>query len=175
MRRKVFLTEGSKEHEVILEGDGARLVAWVDGRRYDLENLAVHRDGTSLLLGHHSYWAHLAPEGTAMHVKVRGHRFGFETFSERDWHFRSLGGGAARKGEQTVLSAPMPGKVVRILVAPGDAVEPGTPLVVLEAMKMENELKASGSARVSEVLVAPHQAVEKGAVLVRFAPLEAVS
>jgi biotin carboxyl carrier protein len=64
------------------------------------------------------------------------------------------------------LTAPMPGKIVRVLVKPGDAVNARQGLVVVEAMKMENELRASGPGRVREVTVAEGQSVDAGAVLV---------
>lgn len=70
------------------------------------------------------------------------------------------GGGLCR------LKAPMPGKVVRILVAPGDAVEAQQPLVVVEAMKMENELTAARAGTVTDVVVAEGASVESGRLLV---------
>jgi biotin carboxyl carrier protein len=66
----------------------------------------------------------------------------------------------------------MPGLVVRVEVAPGDEVEAGQGLVIVEAMKMENELKAARAARVKAVHVVAGAAVEKDAVLVEFEPLE---
>jgi len=69
------------------------------------------------------------------------------------------------------LKAPMPGLVVRIQVEPGQTVAPGGALLVLEAMKMENELRAAAGGLVRAVLVGPGQAVEKGQALVE---LEAV-
>jgi biotin carboxyl carrier protein len=74
-------------------------------------------------------------------------------------------GGSSGAGPQQV-SAPMPGKVVRILVAPGDRVEPRQGLVVIEAMKMENELRAARGGRVTTVRVVQGQSVEAGALLV---------
>lgn len=62
----------------------------------------------------------------------------------------------------------MPGKVLQVLVAQGDDVEEGTPLLVLEAMKMENVIKATAPGKVSSVPVGEGQAVEKGALLVGF-------
>jgi pyruvate carboxylase subunit B len=73
----------------------------------------------------------------------------------------------ARQGPRPV-KAPMPGLIVRVEVAAGDAVRAGQPVVVMEAMKMENELKAEGGGVVSRILVEPGRAVEKGAVLVEF-------
>lgn len=94
-----------------------------------------------------------------------------EALSERQQAIRALAGekeGAAGGG---VLKAPMPGLVVRVPVAVGDAVQVGDPLVVLEAMKMENELAATGPGVVTAVLVSPGTAVEKGVPLVEMGPI----
>jgi len=73
--------------------------------------------------------------------------------------------GGAAHGEQKVV-APMPGRVVRVLVAAGDTVEPRQPVVVVEAMKMENELRSPKAGRVKNVSVAAGTSVEAGRVLV---------
>jgi biotin carboxyl carrier protein len=83
---------------------------------------------------------------------------------------RRTGRGAAdasggAHGEQKV-SAPMPGRVVRVLVAPGDTVDARQPVAVVEAMKMENELRSPKAGRVKEVTVAAGTSVEAGRVLV---------
>jgi biotin carboxyl carrier protein len=77
---------------------------------------------------------------------------------------RRRDGGPAGSGPQRV-TAPMPGKVVRLLVEPGATVVPKQGLVVVEAMKMENELKAARAGRVKTVAVAEGQSVESGALL----------
>ena len=74
------------------------------------------------------------------------------------------GPGGTGSGPQRVL-APMPGKVVRVLVKPGDEVKARQGLVVVEAMKMENELRAARDGRVREIAVAEGQSVDAGAVL----------
>jgi len=73
--------------------------------------------------------------------------------------------GGAAHGEQKVV-APMPGRVVRVLVAPGDAVEARQPVVVVEAMKMENELRSPKAGTVKDVAVQAGTSVEAGRVLV---------
>jgi biotin carboxyl carrier protein len=73
--------------------------------------------------------------------------------------------GAGADGEQKVR-APMPGRVVRVLVAPGDAVEARQPVIVVEAMKMENELRSPKTGQVKDVTVAAGASVEAGRVLV---------
>ena len=70
------------------------------------------------------------------------------------------------------LRAPMPGRVVRVLVEVGQAVTPGMPVIVVSAMKMENELTAPGSGQVTAVHVREEVSVERGALLVEFAPAE---
>jgi biotin carboxyl carrier protein len=78
---------------------------------------------------------------------------------------RGSSGEAAGSGEQRIL-APMPGRVVRVLVKPGDEVAPRQGLVVVEAMKMENELTAARAGRVKDISVAEGQSVQAGQLLV---------
>ena len=83
--------------------------------------------------------------------------------SHGDRHRRAA---AARAGGDHEVAAPMPGRVVRVLVAPGDRVEAGQGLAVVEAMKMENEVAAPAGGVVSDVRAAPGDSVEAGGVLV---------
>jgi pyruvate carboxylase subunit B len=101
-------------------------------------------------------------------LSLAGERSEVEVLDERTRHIRTLTGSGDQRPKADVLRAPMPGMVVRINARPGDAVTAGAGLVVLEAMKMENELKAGASARVKAVRVNPGEAVEKGQVLLEF-------
>lgn len=101
-------------------------------------------------------------------VTVRGDRHEVEVVDERLERARRTAAGARAHHAPPVLTAPMPGLVVRVPVVPGQAVEAGTSLVVLEAMKMENDLKAVAGAVVERIEVRPGQPVEKGDVLVTF-------
>lgn len=74
-------------------------------------------------------------------------------------------------GSSGVVKALMPGRITRVLVAKGDSVRKGSGLLVLEAMKMENEIQAPADGVVDEIFVEPGQTVEGGAELVRIAPL----
>jgi biotin carboxyl carrier protein len=87
---------------------------------------------------------------------------------ERTRAIREMTGRSAAPAGPKPLRAPMPGLIVRVEVEAGAAVRAGQGVVVMEAMKMENELKADGDGVVARVLVEPGQAVEKGAVLVEF-------
>ena len=101
-------------------------------------------------------------------VGMAGERSEVEVLDERARHIRSLATGGEQRRAADVLKAPMPGVVVRVLAQEGDLVEGGAGLVVLEAMKMENELKAGAPARIKSLRVGPGEAVEKGQVLVEF-------
>jgi len=97
---------------------------------------------------------------------VDGYRFDTEALDERTRTIRELSGAAAAPSGPAPIKAPMPGLIVRVNVKVGDAVEAGQGVVVMEAMKMENELRATAAGTVKSVEVAPGAAVEKGALLV---------
>jgi pyruvate carboxylase subunit B len=97
-----------------------------------------------------------------------GFRYEVEALDERARTIRDLSAAAAGPSGPAPLRAPMPGLIVKVHVKPGDAVLAGQALVVMEAMKMENELRASAAGTVTAVAVAPGTAVEKGALLVEL-------
>lgn len=99
---------------------------------------------------------------------VDGWRYEVEALDERTRAIRDLSGAKAGPSGPAPLVAPMPGLVVRVNVQPGEQVRAGQPLVVMEAMKMENELRSSAAGTVKSVLAAVGQAVEKGALLVEL-------
>ena len=91
-----------------------------------------------------------------------------EVVDERTRAIREMAGSVAGARGPEPLKAPMPGLVVRIEVAEGDAVQAGQGVVVMEAMKMQNELRSPAGGIVKRVAVAPGDAVERGAVLLEF-------
>jgi biotin carboxyl carrier protein len=99
----------------------------------------------SVLLDGRSYEARVEQAETGVTVFIDGHRFEIEVRDPRRWSRQT--GGREIAGRQNVL-APMPGKIVRLLVAPGDTVAAGQGLLVVEAMKMQNEVKAPKAGRV---------------------------
>lgn len=165
---KYFVTVQGREVEV--EVDGARVR--VDGRPAvahlsvvpgtPLRHLLL--DGVSLTLatdaGAPGEWG----------VLVQGTRVDARVVDERTRHIQSLTGGGGGPAAAVQLKAPMPGLVVRVLVVAGQSVAPGQGLIVLEAMKMENELRAAAAGVVAEIRVVPGVAVDKGQVLVEFSP-----
>ena len=101
-------------------------------------------------------------------VRINGVRKDVRVMDERTQLLEKMGMSVASSAGSGDVHAPMPGKVLQVLVEPGHAVEEGQPLLVLEAMKMENVIKATASGTVSEVPVHEGDAVEKGGLLVGF-------
>jgi biotin carboxyl carrier protein len=116
----------------------------------------------------HEVVAHRAAPGRYT-LSIGGHRFEAEALDDRARAIREMAAkaGAVASGPAP-LKAPMPGLIVRIHVAPGDRVAAGDPLIVMEAMKMENELRAPAAGTVRAIPVTPGTAVEKGALLVEL-------
>jgi biotin carboxyl carrier protein len=142
--------------------DGVFVV--VDGQPVAVD-ARLPRTGTgSLLLDGVSYVVDLAEGRGSTHVVVDGETF--QVHLEDPGRGRPVSAGKASDGDGQRLVAPMPGKVVAVLVAVGQRVDAGAGLVVLEAMKMENEFKATANGVITEVHVAPGQAVDAGDLLV---------
>jgi biotin carboxyl carrier protein len=115
----------------------------------------------------------LAVDGTPPNVTVfaSGHRAQATVESAHQRTAASVREGKAG-GNAGLITSPMPGKVVKVLVAEGDSVDVGKPLVVVEAMKMENELLAEAPGVVNKVYVQPGDAVDGGAKLISIGPPE---
>jgi len=120
----------------------------------------------SVLMDGRSYEARVEHGPGAIVVVIDGYRFGIEVRDPRRWSRKGAGLGA--EGVQSIV-APMPGKVVRVLVAAGDAVEAGQGLLVVEAMKMQNEMKALRAGQVRTVAVKEGTTVAAGEVLATIA------
>ncbi len=108
-------------------------------------------------------------------VEVNGQRFDIRMQDELDQLIHKLGMKSASRKDSNHILAPMPGLVVKILVSPGDILEAGQPVLILEAMKMENVLKAGGAGRVQEIRIEPGNTVEKNQLLVSIEPVPAGS
>lgn len=167
---RYFVTIRDEVLEVEVDGDRVLL----DGAPVDARLLPGPPAGLrSLRVGHRSH----ALVAGARRADVRtlhldGERFDVEVVDERTRRIRQMSGPAAGQGGPRPLKAPMPGLVVKIEVAPGEPVTRGQGLIIVEAMKMENELKAEADGVVARILVSPGQAVEKDQVLLDFAAPE---
>jgi pyruvate carboxylase subunit B len=165
---KYFVTVNGRDHEVeVVERLGALEVA-VDGKSLafsyeevdDLGQVVVLRDGKSFALS-------IEGEESRAAVTLAGHFYDVRLENERERAARAAERSTGRS-DGVVLSI-MPGVVVEILVRKGDVVEKGQPLLILSAMKMQNEIAAPAAGVVADLHVAPGQAVAVGARLVTLA------
>lgn len=140
----------------------------IDGVAHQVDAVRVGPFGLSLILDHDSGQSRevqVAPASTPGEFLVTMDGRIVTAGLDRRRTSRGGDGGADADGEQTIV-APMPGRVVRVLVKPGDEVAAKQGVVVVEAMKMENELRSPKAGRVKDVAVAPGTSVEAGRVLV---------
>jgi biotin carboxyl carrier protein len=159
---------GGRVRQVAVERAGGGFAVELDGRSWRIDASRVDASTLSLILDNEGkkgagFEVIVVPGPSAgrftiqvgalpIAVTVNGHR-------------RAGSSGPAAAGPERIV-APMPGKVVRVLVRPGDVVAARQPLVVVEAMKMENELRASRAGTVAEVHVREGHSVEAGAPLI---------
>jgi len=122
----------------------------------------------SLLIDGGSYVADVTDRDGACVVEVGGECYEINVEEQTRHIIRTRGGGAGGPRSRT-LTAPLPGKISRVAVGVGDAVRAGDTLLVIEAMKMENEFKATGPGTVAEVRVEAGQTVNAGEVLIVMA------
>jgi biotin carboxyl carrier protein len=163
---KYFVTLNGRTWEIGV--NGARVT--VDGKEHHAELRPIEATPLRLLLLDGATWQ-LAMESGGRgiwNVLVQGEQCEVQALDERAAHIRSLVGVGAAHAGPLALKAPMPGLVVRITAREGQRVAAGESLVVLEAMKMENELKAAAPGVIARVAVTAGQTVEKGDVLVSF-------
>jgi acetyl/propionyl-CoA carboxylase alpha subunit len=162
--------------EIVIDGRAYKVEHTKDGRTVNVNGTAKEVDLIDLGEGHH----HLIVEGRsykvevvdkapkAPHIKINGRSYQPVVKDETDILLERLGLNIKAKKEVKELKAPMPGLVLNIRVEPRQAVKEGDPLIVLEAMKMENVLKSPGDAVVKSIAVSNGDAIDKNALLITF-------
>ena len=172
MRYHVTLSSAADAKPVTVDVNAlpsGALAVKLDDRPVDVDVVSLGASGSqfSMIIG--VKVVDLTVEGTPpdLGIIASGHRSYVRVESDRQRAAAaaaSAGGGKADK----LLKSPMPGRVVKVMVAPGDEVTAGQPVLVVEAMKMENELKARVAGKVTEVFVKAGEPVEANAKLVAF-------
>ena len=164
---RFFVTVSGRDHEVDLTGP----VPVVDGRPMVAELRALPDASLRHLLVDGMSYPIVLNAGNARgqwDVHLGSRRYVAEVVDERTRTIRSLTGAAEVPRGPRPVRAPMPGLVVRVEIGVGQSVKAGQGLIIVEAMKMENELKADSAGVVSAVHIEPGQPVEKGTLLVEF-------
>jgi len=164
----VVRTEG-RERTVFITADNGHYAVEIDGRPVTVDCRSFgNKDFLSLLIDNESYMiesAPVKPEEGRYYARVMGRHYDLEVLDELLVAVRDAESASVHVGPHTVLS-PMPGRIVDVKVAVGDEVEAGAPVVIMEAMKMQNELATAVGGIVSEILVAVGDTVDSHATLV---------
>lgn len=165
---KYIVTIDEKEFEIDIRDTGNELAIAVDGRELTTSIVSGDiRHQFLMLLDAKSYDTEVFEADRGVAVFLHGREFGCTVEDQRLVAIRKAAGIKLDTGRKD-LHAPMPGLVMRILKSVGDKVKKGDPLLVVEAMKMENELKSPTDGVIREILAIVGKPVDKGAVLVSF-------
>jgi len=152
-----------KNYRLELEREGGRWLCRLDGREIQMDAVLARTDVISVLIDGKAYEIKRERTATDMHLWVGSARY--EAVLRDPRSLRSRKGGAADEKGPKKLLAPMPGKIVRVLVAEKAAVEAGQGILVVEAMKMQNELKSPKKGTVQKLAVKDGDNVNPGDVL----------
>jgi len=161
MKLKVELAGRTRSLE--LARDGQRLTATLDGQAVEADAVEVGPGIYSILIAGNSFEAQVEAGPNSMTVSVGGRRIPVRVVDPRQWQGRR-GVSVEAEGRQQIV-APMPGKVVRILVQQGEKADAGQGILVVEAMKMQNEIRSPKTGTVERMLVTEGQAVNAGEVV----------
>jgi acetyl/propionyl-CoA carboxylase alpha subunit len=134
----------------------------LDGREVEVDAVLARPDVLSLRIGNQAYEVKCERVGGDLHLWVGSVRFAAEVRDPRSLRGRVR---AVDDHGPKKLTAPMPGKIVRVLVSQGDDVETGAGVLVVEAMKMQNEIKSPKKGTIQKILVSEGAAVNAGDVL----------
>ena len=167
--RKFYVLDGEEElaYSVTRTEDNGFSVTLPDGSAIDVDAFKPDAGSLHLLVGGASHNVDLREKAGTFSVSLREATHHVDVLNEREKRMAVAGVGA-RGGGGPELTSPMAGKVVAVEVAEGDVVEEGQTVVIVEAMKMENTLKAHKPGTISKIPVEPGQAVEIGDVLVEI-------
>jgi biotin carboxyl carrier protein len=158
-------TLGEQSYTVeIEETDKSVYRVSVDGHEFLVDGKKTGRTNYSLIVDNRSFEIEVDHQGDEYRVLVDGRNYHVNLVDERRVRSGAGQAGSGLQGRQAV-SVPMPGKVIAVLVAEGDMVEKGQGLVIVEAMKMENEVRSPLAGEVREIKVKQGDTVEGGAVL----------
>ena len=153
------------EQEIEIEVGQDREIT-VNGERYDVDFYQLPEGGlVSLLLNNSSYEAVVEARDDVWEVLLRGELYSVTVQDERAYRLAKARGGETAVHGEAIIKSPMPGIIIAAPVAVGDVVQKGDKIIILESMKMENELRSPRDGIVLRVQVKPGDGVEKGQVL----------
>jgi biotin carboxyl carrier protein len=157
------VTSDGKDYRLELNRTDGRWSCRLDGKEVEVDAVLARPDVLSLRVGNLAYEVKSERVASELHLWVGSSRFSVEVRDPRSLRGRAR---AAEDHGPRKIVAPMPGKVVRLLVREGDEIEAGAGVAVVEAMKMQNEIKSPKKGTIQRILVSEGSAVNAGDVLI---------
>ncbi len=170
MKYTAILNDRERELEVI-QLDEHQYRVMVDGTAHEVDARNCGPDLLSILVDNVSHDISYSHDDIDVQLNFRNRHFDIEVLDERRMRMRRVRSELDMSGPE-IIKTSMPGKVVKVLVEEGQEVEPGTGIIIIEAMKMENEIQCRNGGVVTGIHAAAGQAVESDVVLVEIEPGE---
>jgi len=155
--------DGKMYRVELTRGPDAKLQCLLDARGLNVDAVEAGRDILSIVIDGRAWEVKRERVGGEMHLMIAGERYEAEVRDPRSFRARKAAG-AGLEGPKKLVS-PMPGKVVRVLVSAGAEVEAGQGVIVVEAMKMQNEIKSPKKGKVSKIVAVEGVTVNAGEAL----------
>ena len=157
------------EHQIVFENETS---GTIDSKKFSWDVIEIKNGTFHVIKNNKSYTVELLraePKEKSFLVKVNGNKYQLNVKDKYDELLKSLGMDSLNSSKVNEVKAPMPGLVLDIRVSEGDEVKKGDPILVLEAMKMENIIKSPTDGVIKKINVKKGLAVEKNQVLINFA------
>lgn len=162
------VTALSNEHQIDIDNNGIA----IDNNKLDWDHISLSNIEHSLIVNNKVYNVFVENVDIANKVvtlNVNGKLIDSKIQEPIDQVLKNMGIDFSKNQKKDPIKAPMPGLILKVMVEPGQSIKKGDPVLILEAMKMENVFKAPADAEVKEIHINAGQAVEKGQVLITLA------
>ncbi|MFQ5602022.1 MAG: biotin/lipoyl-containing protein [bacterium] len=163
---KYFAKLAGLEHEIEINDSDEQISVSLNGKTTPVEIQRI--DGShiySLIMDGHSYQLYIEPQGNSYLVALNGKKYSIAVEDEKARRLKSLIKSEEKHQGEVKIKAPMPGLIVKITVQEGQEIKSGDRLLIIEAMKMENEIRSHVDGRVKKICIAENDSVEKDVLL----------
>jgi biotin carboxyl carrier protein len=164
---EIKFSQSEKEYQLSAK-DGN---IFIDDAKVDWDISKIDNQSFHIIYQNKSFTAHLVEldyDNKTFKIQLNGKIIELELKDKMDLLLEEMGISALDQNKINDVKAPMPGLIVDIMVSPGDEVKKGDPLLILEAMKMENVIKAAGAGTISEIKANKGDSVEKNQLIIQF-------
>ncbi len=169
MVKTYHLETNGQSYQISMENANGKIAVTLNGKKHSVDLARLNGVGAlSILVDGRSFDLEVKENEKGFSVFVLGQYFDLTVEEGKLFRARQLSGAGKTVAREKVVRAPMPGLIVKIEVTVGQEVQPEDGLLIMEAMKMENEIKAKGAGIVKEIKVVERQPVEQNQILITF-------